>query len=210
MASRRDAGLHLPITSMASLHLSGSTTSASKLLSNNADNGSLSSSNSKTKAAVTTASISSSFPENNNSSSKPKRAGFSLPLAISNNLPSVLPKKAAAVSEQDHHEWLSEAPPSASVVQAVAPVAAATQAASAQSKRCRFALKDATGTASANNQPSFHTSTSSNASTVIEQPNPNRRSRSPSKKLNNVNVNFRIAESKITGNNDCNDVRSGT
>ena len=102
MASRREAGLHLPITSMASLHLSG------KQPSHNADNGSLSSSNSKNKASV------SSFPENNNS--KPKRTGFSLPLAISNNLPSVLPKKpeeTRQVNTLDQKnssgvEWMSE------------------------------------------------------------------------------------------------------
>ena len=61
---------------------------------------------------------------------------------------------------------------------------------SAESKRCRFAVKDNSSAAAAAaasvsgaqaNQPSFHTSTSSNASTVIEQPQSKlRRSRSPS------------------------------
>ena len=67
------SGLHLPITSLASLHAKPS---------NNADNGSLSSSNTKTKTTT------SSYIQNNNVKPK-KAAGFSLPL---NNLPSVLPK----------------------------------------------------------------------------------------------------------------------
>ena len=72
------SGLHLPITSLASLHAKPS---------NNADNGSLSSSNTKTKTTTT-----GSYIQNNNIKPK-KAAGFSLPL---NNLPSVLPKSTMA------------------------------------------------------------------------------------------------------------------
>ena len=57
--------------------------------------------------------------------------------------------------------------------------------ANAQSKRCRFALKDSSKNAT--NATGFNTSTSSNASTVIEQQIPVI-----------INNDYKIAESKIS------------
>lgn len=110
------SGLHLPITSLASLHAKPS---------NNADNGSLSSSNTKTKTtSVATASATASkhsYIQNNNVKPK-KAAGFSLPL---NNLPSVLPKSTMANAKPLIHQQTAPEPLESN----------------AQSKRCRFALK---------------------------------------------------------------------
>ncbi len=111
------SGLHLPITSLASLHAKPS---------NNADNGSLSSSNTKTKTtSVATASAITaskhSYIQNNNVKPK-KAAGFSLPL---NNLPSVLPKSTMANAKPLIHQQTAPEPLESN----------------AQSKRCRFALK---------------------------------------------------------------------
>ena len=79
---------------------------------------------------------------------------------------------------------------------------------SAESKRCRFAVKDNSSAAAAAaasvsgaqaNQPSFHTSTSSNASTVIEQPQSKlRRSRSPSNRK--LHTDHQNGVSGSTGN----------
>jgi len=145
------SGLHLPITSLASLHAKPS---------NNADNGSLSSSNTKTKTTtVATASSKHSYIQNNNVKPK-KAAGFSLPL---NNLPSVLPKST-----------MQQANAKPLIHQQTAPEPLESN--NAQSKRCRFALKD--------NSNTNQTSTSSNASTVIEQNAVSqRRSRSPKRSL---------------------------
>ena len=113
------SGLHLPITSLASLHAKPS---------NNADNGSLSSSNTKTKTtSVATASATASkhsYIQNNNVKPK-KAAGFSLPL---NNLPSVLPKST-----------MQQANAKPLIHQQTAPEPLESN--NAQSKRCRFALK---------------------------------------------------------------------
>ena len=114
------SGLHLPITSLASLHAKPS---------NNADNGSLSSSNTKTKTtSVATASAITaskhSYIQNNNVKPK-KAAGFSLPL---NNLPSVLPKST-----------MQQANAKPLIHQQTAPEPLESN--NAQSKRCRFALK---------------------------------------------------------------------
>lgn len=179
MAERRGAeggrpvvpgGLHLPITNMASLQLSGHVTSTTAV----GDNGS-SSSNCKTKAGNISFSGSSAAHNNN---SKPKRAGFSLPLAMPSNL---LPSTSVVGHGQVNNNKASELKKSAlnkSVSSAVTSQFSVTET-SAQSKRCRFAVKDA----SANQPQSFHTSTSSNASTVIEQPQSKlRRSRSPNRK----------------------------
>ena len=156
------SGLHLPITSLASLHAKPS---------NNADNGSLSSSNTKTKTTTT-----GSYIQNNNIKPK-KAAGFSLPL---NNLPSVLPKSTMA--NQGKNPLIQP--------QNTAPEPLENNA---QSKRCRFALKvirfpnDIIRSVLKkslhffqDNSNTNQTSTSSNASTVIEQNAASqRRSRSP-------------------------------
>ena len=182
------SGLHLPITSLASLHAKPS---------NNADNGSLSSSNTKTKptshAIGGTLNLGGGGTGHHhhmhNNNVKPKKAaGFSLPL---NNLPSVLPKAhivtqggtqaIEAMGFKSHHP--TGAPSGMMGHPAGAdPGPGVQHVGNAQSKRCRFALKD--------NSNTNQTSTSSNASTVIEQiphsnsshrepPNSHRRSRSP-------------------------------
>ena len=190
-------GLHLPIASMASLHLSGN---------NPIDN------NGRKPAIVTTTQqpVTSAFhiPGSNNlpgcnnnmppyppstSGHQPpklKKAGFSLPLSVPNSL---LPSSSVSIIAKTEKSAVS-AQQSA--------VVSSTAELTAQSKRCRFAVKDngaasapagvmttAAMSAVATAAPSFHTSTSSNASTVIEQPQSKlRKSRSPSRKQQHVHA----------------------
>ena len=171
------SGLHLPITSLASLHAKPS---------NNADNGSLSSSNTKTKPtshAIGTLNMGGGGTGHHmhNNNVKPKKAaGFSLPL---NNLPSVLPKAHIVTQggtqaiESMGFKSHNATGGSSGIMGHPAGADAGLppgvpHVGNAQSKRCRFALKD--------NSNTNQTSTSSNASTVIEQiPHSNSSHREP-------------------------------
>ena len=103
---------------------------------------------------------------------------FSLPLTSSNH--SVLPSSSLQSTVPTLNPVNSAVPSSV-----LATTSSTDHVANAQSKRCRFALKDSSKNAT--NATGFNTSTSSNASTVIEQQIPVI-----------INNDYKIAESKIS------------